>query len=264
MRLSDIISGILLVLPIADLAVATPVKVQEKPQVLVDVELMSADTITTLGKRGDELGKLNMLILESGHDPDLVHQNPIVAKPEELNPGPPSSLPPSMSLPPSRPRRRPKGGWTNLKRPLVSIPEDSAGEDEAMGEEALGQSSAASLTMPDARPELVAAHALPNAKQSTGSDHLLTGMDVPLSSPVHPQPNLGPSYPRPPTKSDHEMVDLLPSGQVSSTNPDRRSMVVDSQLQNIQAASDPLKVNAKESRRISGPASEFGLGGIAQ
>jgi len=53
---------------------------------------------------------------------------------------------------------------------------------------------------------------------------------------------------------DHEMVDVPPSSPVSSTNPDRRSMGADSRLENLQAVSDALKGNAKESRRISGTA----------
>jgi hypothetical protein len=53
---------------------------------------------------------------------------------------------------------------------------------------------------------------------------------------------------------EYEMVDVAPSGPVSSTNPDRRSMGTDSRLEDLQAVSDVLNGNAKESRRISGTA----------
>jgi hypothetical protein len=59
-----------------------------------------------------------------------------------------------------------------------------------------------------------------------------------------------------PTKPDYEMVDVPPSSSVSSTNPERQSMGAGShsQLENLQAVSDALKGNAKESRHISGTA----------
>jgi hypothetical protein len=295
MRLYDLISGILLILPTIDFAVAMPVPAQEKRQPSVDMELIPTDTITMLEKRGDEfnLEELSRLILEDGQNPDLAHENPF-ARPKES-----SAAGPSSSLPPLKPLH----GWTNVKKKLPSIPEDPVGEDEAMEEDEPGQSSPASSTMSDADPKSVGVHSLPNPGPSTESDHLLTGMDAPLSSPVYPawfhpdhrlmgahapQPNVGPSNPRistefdsdhrlvaeepssgsgSSTESDSEMMDLPPSGQVSSTNPHPRSMFADSQLENLQAVGDPLKGNAKESRRISGTArgcSECGLEGVAQ
>jgi hypothetical protein len=314
MRLYDIVSGILLIIPTVNSAVAMPVPRQEKRQPAIDMELIPADTITMmLGKRFDDFDELSKLILGYGHNPDLVHENPF-ARPEE-----PSAARPSSSLSPSmpfrtrpfrtrplrtRPFRRPNVGWTNAKKMLPSIPEDPAAEDEAMKELAPGKSSPASLTMSDAHPGSVGAHALPNPGPSTESDHLLTGMGAPLSSPVYPtwfspnrgsmgahapQPNLGPNS-RPSTEfdSDHRLVvEEPPSGPGSSTvaddheyhvvhppspspglasstkfdrahayedMPDRRSMVADSPLENLQAVSDPLKDNATESRRIYGAA----------
>ncbi len=70
---------------------------------------------------------------------------------------------------------------------------------------------------------------------------------------VHPPPSQGSASS---TESDHEMVHVPPSSPVSSTNPGRRSMGEDPRLENLQAVSDPLKGNAKESRRISGAAKD--------
>jgi hypothetical protein len=53
MRRYYIVSGILLILPIINFAVAAPVLVQEKRQAVVDVAHIPKDVITMLGKRGD-------------------------------------------------------------------------------------------------------------------------------------------------------------------------------------------------------------------
>ena len=68
MRRHVIVSGILLILPVTDLALAAPVLVQENHQAWVDVVHIPKDTITVLGylgKRGDEeLGKLLEKVME--------------------------------------------------------------------------------------------------------------------------------------------------------------------------------------------------------
>jgi hypothetical protein len=61
MRRYDIVSGILLILPIIDFALAAPVLVQEKRQACVDVVHIPRDMITVLWKRGpggEEVEKL--------------------------------------------------------------------------------------------------------------------------------------------------------------------------------------------------------------
>ena len=105
MRRYYIVSGILLILPIINFAVAAPVPVQEKLQTDVDV-VHPEDAITMLGKRVDD-GELNELVIELfGHLP----------KPEESSAASQSSS--SRLL-------QPADGWTDVKRPLPSIPEDS-------------------------------------------------------------------------------------------------------------------------------------------
>ena len=230
MRLYYIVSAILLILPTIYFAVATPVPVQEKHQPPVDTGLIPEDTITMLGKRADEMEmeELSKAILAYGQKPDLVRVNPF-AKPEE-----------SSSPRPSR--TRPKGGWTNLKKVLPTIPEDSPmytgkssyawlnpeslgseHDSESMEGDAPGQWRPASSTTHDADHELVGVHALPIPEPSTEPDHLLAPMDELPSGPVYstwfhpdhksmgahaPQPNLGSSSLRPPTEfdSDHGLV----------------------------------------------------------
>lgn len=173
-----------------------------------------------LGKRGDEL---------DAWDTFLVLEN-YFSKSE------------SISAPSA-----PKDGWTNVGQPLQPIPEgpeewspmSSPGHESSNPESLTGSgyelmegdappraSSLAWSTMSDAVPELAGEHAPPNPGLSTESGHLLTGVDAPLSTSVFPtwfhpdhadyglmgthasRPNLGPSDPRPSTKSDsdHRLV----------------------------------------------------------
>src|SRR6266852_7128839 len=96
MRRFYMVSGILLILHTIDFAVAAPMPVQKRPQVDVNVVHM-------LGKRGGGLGKLNELLDE--YFGDL--EDHFAAEP------------PSSSSPPG-----PADGWTDLKQPLSSIPEE--------------------------------------------------------------------------------------------------------------------------------------------
>jgi len=137
--------------------------------------------------------------------------------------------------------KKPKGpvdGWTDVRQPLPSIPENPSpvSSPESLTESGhelaeeyapprAGPSRPASSTMSDADQELVGAHALPSPGPSTESDHGSTEVHAPLSSPVFPtwfhpdhgsiasgahapQPNLGPSNPWPSTEfnSDHRFV----------------------------------------------------------
>jgi hypothetical protein len=284
MRRYYIVSGILLILPIIDFALAVPVLVQENRQAGVDVVHILEDAVPMLGKRGDDLDEL--FLLYEDH----------FAQPEESSAArPSSSSPPSGSDP----------GWTDLKQPLPSAPDGwspvsspdhappNPGPSTESGHELIkwdaspGPSSLASSTMSDADFELVGAHAPPNPGPSTEFDHEVTGVHTPLSNlvfptwfltdhgfmgPHAPQPNLGPdsdhrlvveeppSRPASPTEfdADHGYQEVHPPspspGSASSTNSGRRSMGTESQLENVQAVSDGLKGNAKESRRISGTA----------
>ena len=270
MRQYFIASGILLILPIINFAVAAPMQVQEKRQPPVDMERMPEDTMTTLGKRGDDMHAVNKMLL--------------VFKKHRSKSKSSSSVP--------------AGGWTDLKRPLSPIPEgpeegsplSSSDHEPSNPESSTGSgyevmeggappraSSPALSTMSDAVPKLAGEHGLPNPEPG----HLLTWMDAPPLNPVsstwsHPdhmdeglmgahasRPNLGLSDPKPSTSdprpstefdSDHEMLYTAPSSSVSSTNSDRRSKDADTLLGNLQVATNALKGNAKESRRISGTA----------
>jgi hypothetical protein len=191
MRRYYTVSGILLILPIIDFALAAPVLVQEKRQADVDVAHIPEDAITMLGKRGDELNELwlKALNLNEGH----------LAKPEES-----SAARPSSSSPPSGSA----DGWRDLTQPLPSIP---------------GEPS------PVSSHELMGAHPLPNPpRPSTPSDHEM--VDVPPSSGSastketdEEMVDVSRLSPPPgsarPIEPDHEMADVQPSIPESSTNP---------------------------------------------
>lgn len=230
MRRFYIVSGILLIFPI--IAVAAPVLVEDNLQGGVDVE----DTrITMLGKRASELNELWQEFLSH-------RENFFPLSGSGKPPGPTPH--PSTSSPPPRPA----DGWTDVKQSLPSIPElpekpspvsspgreppspgSSTGSasvyESAEGDTLHKSSSAALSTMSDTHPEMVGAHGVPDPGPSTESDHLLTGVDAPLSSTVYPtwfdtnnlnglprmhtpQLNLGHSSPRPSTEfdSDHRLV----------------------------------------------------------
>jgi hypothetical protein len=108
MRLYHIVSRILFILPIIDFAVAAPVLVQEKLQAGVDVVHIHEDAINMLGKRGDEFDEFLLKLFE---DPG----SHLFAKPGE------SAASRLLS-----PQTSPAGGWTDLKKPLPSIPEESS------------------------------------------------------------------------------------------------------------------------------------------
>jgi hypothetical protein len=108
MRLYHIVFRILFVLPIIDFAVAAPVLVQEKLQAGVDVMHIHEDAINMLGKRGDEFDEFLLKLFE---DPG----SHLFAKPGE------SAASRLLS-----PQTTPAGGWTDLKKPLTSIPEESS------------------------------------------------------------------------------------------------------------------------------------------
>ena len=273
MRRYYIVSGILLILPIIDFALAAPVLVQEKRQAGFNVLHIPEDVTTMLEKRGDELDEL-ILVYEDHF-----------AKPEE----PPATHPSSSSPPPGSDYRQ-----VDIKPPPPSHPE---GWSPVSSPESLTESGY----------ELMKGDTLSRPSSPAESNHESTAVHAPLSSPViptwfhtdneymgpHPsQPNLGPSDPRPstesnsddtlvveeppsrpaspiefdadheyqvvhppspgsasPTESDHGMVDVSPSSSVSSTG-------ANSRLENLQAVSDALKGNAKKLDRISGTAKD--------
>ena len=269
-----IVSGILLIVPIVDIALAAPVLVQEKRQTCADMADIIACPRTVSWKWGRGIGELGDKYIEDYF----------------TKPGESSAAHGSSSLAPSEP----KYGWTDLNQPLASIPEDHPeGHPEGYPEEWSPASS------PD--------RTLPSPGSVTESGHDLAGMHAPLSSPVFPtwfhpvhadhrlmwahpsrlnlgldsvdglgfddpklvveEPPSGPAsptgpdadhegqvaHPAPPwphsaslSDSDHEIVDVSPSISVSSTNPYRRLMGADSRLENLPVVSGALKDYVKE------------------
>lgn len=205
MRLYHTASGILLFLLIIDFAVAIPVPLQEKHHLPVDMAQVLEDTTTTLGKRGDPINKLVVVLEDHFSDPGSS-----VARPSSSSPlGPEREL---MDV--DQPETPPK----------MSSPESLDSEYELMSVEknGVGALSPAWSMMSDTDPELVGAHALTNPGPSTESNHILTDMGAPLSITMYPtwfhpdhglmeahapQPNLGPNS-RPSTEadSDHRLV----------------------------------------------------------
>ena len=205
MRRCYIISGIFLILPIIDFAVAAPVPGQEEPQAGVDA--VREDVETTLVKRGDELDELPQLFKD------------LYAKPESES----SAALPSSSAPPSGPYH----GSTDDRQPLPPIPEDwewlpVASTDHRPpsppswiepGPELMMGGTAAP---PGSDPELMdseihAPLSSPVIPTWFHPDHRLAGMDA-------PRPNLGSLNPRPLTEfdSNHRLVVVEPPSRPAS------------------------------------------------
>ena len=105
MRRHYIVSGILLILPITDFAVAAPVPAQEIPQAGVDVVHIREDAVTTSRKRGDSIDKF---VLKENH-----FKNPKFS----LDPRPSSSSP-AHALPKPAPLTEPSYESMKVDAPL--------------------------------------------------------------------------------------------------------------------------------------------------
>ena len=203
MRGYYIVSGILLILPIIDFAVAAPAFAQKKHQAGVDVVHISEDAITMLGERGDESDEVWLKFTS--------YLENYFGNPEKLSPTHPSSS--------SRPSA-PADGWTDLNQPLPTIPEEPSPESspESSPDRAMPNPGSltetgydlmevdpspgpapgpSSPTIPSTDHELMAAHAPPNPGSPTESDYEM--MEV---SPPHGSAS--------PIDSDNEMVDAQP------------------------------------------------------
>ena len=240
MRRYYIISGILLIVPIT---LTAPVLVQEKREAGVDAVHIPEDVTTRLGKRGGDLDKLFLVYEDHFTAPESS-----VAKPSS------SSLPLESD-----------NEWTEVEKPLPTNPESVGAhappnpeppvepDHEKTGTDApLGLSSLVDPTW------FLTDHGYrgPHAPQSPESDKLVA--EEPLSRPGSPtgfDVDHGYHAVNPPPSSDSapqpKALDVPPPSPASSTNPGRRSMGADSRLENLQAVSDVLKGNAKESRRTA-------------
>jgi len=199
MRRYYIVSGVLLIFLIIDIAVAAPVLVQEKRQEGVDVVHIPEDAITMLGKRGGELNELWLKLF--GHPED--HFFP---KLEELSAARPSSRSPLSG---------PAGGSTDIERPLPPILQDPlpvSSPDRAPAPPNLGDGSDNMWLKLFGHPE---SHFFPTLEESSaarpssssplsGSADGSTDIEQPLSSiPQEPLPVSSPDHaPAPPNSGD--------------------------------------------------------------
>ena len=249
-----IVSGILLIVPIVDFALGAPVLVQKKSQAGVDVVHIPEGATTMLGKRGDDLNKLFFMFEDH------------FAKPEESSAVGPSSTMSDADYELVDAHALPNPGPSTLsghKLPEVHAPPRTQVfptwfHPDHADYGLMGHAPKPNLGASNPRPstELDSDHRLPVGKPPSrpasstefGADHEHQVVHPPLSPPGSASP----------IQSDLKMVDVAPSSSVSSTNPDRRSIVADSRLENHQAVSDALKGNAKELHRISGTARDIG------
>jgi hypothetical protein len=204
-----IVSGILLIVPIIDFALAAPVLVQEKRQACADMADIPEYTVTVLPKRGETFGEIEEVggkYIEKWFVP-----------PKE----PPTVLHGSSSSAPSEPGHISMG---TMKAPAPN-PGPSTESDHLLTPIHAPLSSTVYPTWFHPDNELLGAHgSQPNT--------------------AHAPPNTGPSNPSTEFDSDHrlaagqppsqtkgssiEMVDFPPSGTVLSTDPNRESMSADS------------------------------------
>jgi hypothetical protein len=163
MRRHHIVSGILLILPIIDFAVAVPVPVQKKSQASINVVHIPEDAMTMLGKRADD-SEYEKLVLELFGVP----------KSPESSPDRPPSSPPPLA---------PADGFTNVKLPLPSIPEESSLEPSPSTTSSTEEFSEGEWWDEDENGPMYYPASLGH-----GSDHELSGVHRP-----QPDPDLGPS-----------------------------------------------------------------------
>jgi hypothetical protein len=158
MRWYYIVSGIFFIIPIIDFAFAAPVLVQETHQGGVDVVYIPEDAMTMLGKRGEEFDKSAVTLFGVLEDhsakpeepadgwtdlkqplPSIPEEPSPESSPDHASPGPSDRLnelwldlfghPESHFLPSSSSRPSgPADGWTDVKQPLPSIPEEPSPE----------------------------------------------------------------------------------------------------------------------------------------
>jgi hypothetical protein len=196
MRLYNIVSGIILILPIIDFAVTAPVLVQEKRQARVDVVHIPGDAMTMLGKRGGDSGELFELWVELFDHPE----SHFPTKPEEL-----PAARPSLSSQPSGPA----GGSTDVEQPLPPIHEEPVAVSSqvhappSLGDEwnkmwrnrnlIQGHFPAKPEESSAARPSLSSLQSGPAGGSMDVEQPLppIHEKPVPLSSQVHAPPSLG-------------------------------------------------------------------------
>ena len=184
-----IFSGILLILRIADFAVAAPVVVQAKPRAGVDVMHIPEDAMTILGKRGSEFGALNELWPELFKDPGDFMKESSATHPSE-----------------------PADGWTDPKQPIPEEPSPVSKPDGMLNElwlELFGRPESHFFGHPSSSSPLPGpANGRTDVKQPLAP---MPEQPSHVSSPDYAQPNQGSS-----TVSDNGMVGVRPPpGSVS-------------------------------------------------
>ena len=230
------LSGILLIVPIVDFALAVPVKVQENRQARPDMADILEYPISMLGKRG----KIEEVAGERVETLIPTIEN-YFGKPEVLSAakGPSSSAPSeaghvSTNAPAPNPGPSTQPPYvmnTGLKGPLSSSMFPKWFHSDNM---------------------ILDVH----GSQPIPADSGHRAVTEEPSSPTRESPTG--------SESSFELVGGSPSGSVSSTDPSRESMSADPSLENIHTDSDSLKGRTRESRRNSGTAEDVGDRNAAQ
>jgi hypothetical protein len=244
MRRYYIVSGIFLILPIIDFAIAAPVLVQGTRQAGADVMRMPEDAMTILGNRGDDDLDKVFLVFED-----------YFIKPEETSTARPSS-PSTVS----------DAGYELVDAHALPDPGPSTESGHALPVEVyepiLSTQRFSTWFHPDHADYGLMGHATrpnlgpsnPRPSTESDSDHR-QAVEEPPSIPASQtefdadQKNQG-AHPPPPSPGSASPTKLDDERDM----PDRRSMGADSRLENLQAVGDALKGNVKELRRISGTA----------
>jgi hypothetical protein len=225
------VPGILLIVAIVDFAIAAPVLVQEKPQAYADIADIPKYPVNVLGRQMDDIEEVGGGYIKTWFE-----------KPEESSAARPSSSSPLLGS---------VDGGVGVKQLQPSYPEGPppvSGPAPKVSDHKL-----TGVPVYEPLPIDTSGYTVVEEPPSRSASPFVSEADHGYQV-VHPPPS-----PPPPlsgsaslTEPDYEVVDVPPSSSKSLTKPGRRSMGEDSRLENLQAVSDTLEGNAKESRGISG------------
>src|SRR6266403_2556238 len=236
MRRYNIVSRVLLILSVTNIALAAPVLVQENHPACVDVVHVPMNVITVLGKRMDEYVRL----IEDFERSGLLHYE----RPED----PPSE---SSSEHGSQPNSE-LGSQPNSEH--SSQPSSESSSEHGSMESHTSILSIPLSWNPDRESMYVDTDApAPSQKSSTESEYSHT----PSSSPEWSTESE--HWHTPPSEHWHTPPSSLGSSTESDSDSDRWSTIsnapsTESQFENLQAVDQELKGKAKVERRISGTA----------
>ena len=216
MRLYNIISGVLLILPIIDLALTAPVLVRENCQACADVVQIPEDVVAVLGKRGDPLDLLGGNYVEKlwGKPESSATHAPSSSAPSVSNHGPTDVVQePAPNLAPST--VNPDHGPTNVMQAPVL--------DTASSIANLGHGSTDVVQAPE--PAL----ASPTTNSDHGSTNVVQALHLAPSTAIldHGSTNIV-QTPVPDSASSTTNLDHGPTDVVQATEPDLESPTTNS------------------------------------